>query len=67
MATCTDEIGKQIMQESSLGICVETSCRKFGISMQSFYRWRVLFRSREVENDFMKAGALHRRSNGCKR
>jgi hypothetical protein len=64
MATCTDEIGKQIMQESSRGICVETSCRKLGIRMADYYRWRGLFRSREAESDFIKSGALHGRPNG---
>ena len=65
MPTCTDEIGKQIMQESSRGICVETSCRKLGIRMEDYYRWRGFFRSREAESDFIKSGALHKRPNRC--
>lgn len=63
MTTCTNEIGIEIMKRSSIGECVETACRRHGVSMEAFYRWRREFRMRIDAKDSILSGALRRKSS----
>lgn len=56
---CTDEIGKKILREFCDGESLEDVCARHGVSRDSFYRWRRLYRQRLKFIEQMHVDALH--------
>lgn len=55
---CTDEIGFEILKSYGTGVSIEDVCFKFGVSRDSFYRWKRSYRNRLNRHDSMQKDAL---------
>ena len=58
MSACTDEVGYKILRHTMRGISTEDLCRRFGITLTSFYRWRREYRQRLDRHDHIFEEAL---------